>query len=179
MVRLMFDLLRKIVRYLRAIKSQKYSYKIGNMRNHNTNIDSLVPQFVEIGNNFISAPGSIILAHDASLLMHNHGYRVEKTIIGDNVFIGANAVVMPGVSIGDGAIVGAGAVVTKSVPPGVVVAGNPARVLSTVADYYEKCVERGVFVSAPPAFFKLKEGLNLNNDDLDELRAECDLHWKK
>ncbi|MEU5564215.1 acyltransferase [Micromonospora musae] len=53
-------------------------------------------------------------------------------VIGDRVFIGANATVMMGVTIGDGAVIGAGAVVTGDVPAGVVVAGVPARVVSTV-----------------------------------------------
>ena len=48
-------------------------------------------------------------------------------VIGDQVFIGANAVVMMGVTIGDRAVVGAGAVVSRDVPPGTVVAGVPAR----------------------------------------------------
>jgi acetyltransferase-like isoleucine patch superfamily enzyme len=50
-------------------------------------------------------------------------------IIGDNVWIGMNATVLKGVTIGDNSVVAAGAVVVKSVPPNVVVAGNPARVL--------------------------------------------------
>jgi acetyltransferase-like isoleucine patch superfamily enzyme len=49
--------------------------------------------------------------------------------IGDDAWIGAGAIILPNVAIGAGSIVGAGSVVTKSVPPGAVVAGNPARVL--------------------------------------------------
>lgn len=45
---------------------------------------------------------------------------------------------MPGVTIGDGVLIAAGSVVTKSIPAGVVVAGNPARILCTVEDYYER-----------------------------------------
>lgn len=50
-------------------------------------------------------------------------------IIGDNVWIGDKATILPGVSIGDGAVIGANAVVTKDVPPYCVVGGNPARII--------------------------------------------------
>lgn len=56
----------------------------------------------------------------------------EPVVIGDRVFIGANAVVMMGVTIGDEAVIGAGAVVTKDVPPRTVVAGVPARPVADV-----------------------------------------------
>ncbi|HXG48013.1 MAG TPA: DapH/DapD/GlmU-related protein [Methylomirabilota bacterium] len=54
--------------------------------------------------------------------------------IGDDVWIGLNAIILPGVTIGDGSVVAAGSVVTKDVPPRVVVGGNPARI---IADYSE------------------------------------------
>ena len=53
----------------------------------------------------------------------------EKPIIGDNVRIGTNAIVIVGVHIGDNAIIGAGAVITKDVPRGAVVVGNPQRII--------------------------------------------------
>jgi maltose O-acetyltransferase len=52
--------------------------------------------------------------------------------VGDNVWLGGGAIVLPGVTIGDNSVVGAGAVVTKDVPPDVVVVGNPARVVRAV-----------------------------------------------
>ena len=54
---------------------------------------------------------------------------IEPVVIGDDVWIGAAARILKGVTIGDRSIVGAGAIVTKDVPPDVVVAGNPARVV--------------------------------------------------
>ena len=53
-------------------------------------------------------------------------------VIGDNVLVGANAVVLEGVQVGAGAVVAAGAVVTEDVPPGAVVAGSPARIVKMV-----------------------------------------------
>ena len=54
--------------------------------------------------------------------------------IGDNVLIGANAVILEGIKIGDGAVVAAGSVVTEDVPAGVVVAGSPAKIIKSVDD---------------------------------------------
>ena len=56
----------------------------------------------------------------------------------DNVFIGADAIILPGVKIGPNAIVGAGAVVTKDVPPGTIVGGSPAKVIGSFDEYVEK-----------------------------------------
>jgi acetyltransferase-like isoleucine patch superfamily enzyme len=56
----------------------------------------------------------------------------RPTVLGDRVFVGANAVINMGVTIGDGAVVGAGAVVTGDVEPRAIVAGVPARVIGRV-----------------------------------------------
>ena len=55
----------------------------------------------------------------------------KKVTIGDDCWIGANSIILPGVTIGSGSIVGAGAIVTRSVPPLSVVGGNPARIIKT------------------------------------------------
>ena len=60
--------------------------------------------------------------------------RTMPVIIGDNVWIGMNATILKGVTIGENSVVAAGAVVTKSIPPNVVVAGNPAVVVKNFDD---------------------------------------------
>jgi len=60
------------------------------------------------------------------------------TWIGDNVFIGMNATILMGAHIGNNSIVGAGAVVSGSYPDGMVIAGNPAKVICTIDEFYEK-----------------------------------------
>lgn len=129
-------------------------YKIGKVNMHSTFIDNLIPQAVTIGENFVSSLNSVILAHDASTYNHIRKHRIEQVIIGDNVFLGCGAIVLPGVKIGDGAIVGAGAVVTKDVDPFTVVIGNPAKFHCTVAEYIEKCEKRGVLFETPKSFEK-------------------------
>lgn len=58
---------------------------------------------------------------------------VRPVVIGDNVWIGAFATILPGVTIGNGSVIGTGSVVTKSVPENILVAGNPARVVRSLA----------------------------------------------
>ncbi|MBN2181654.1 MAG: hypothetical protein JW715_07050 [Sedimentisphaerales bacterium] len=62
----------------------------------------------------------------------------EPVTIGDDVWIGTRAIIMPGISIGDGAIIGAAAVVTKDVPAYAVVCGNPAQVIKYRTENPEK-----------------------------------------
>ena len=166
-------IMKKIIRWiLNRRKEKRIKYNIGNIKHHNSRIDALMPQFVTIGDNFISAPGSIILSHDASLFFHIGKYRVEKVIIGDNVFLGANSIVLPGVRIGNGAIVGAGAVVTKDVPDNTVVAGNPAKVICTVEEYIKKCSDKKVLYTPPESFYLNFAKRKLNEDELSEFQKK-------
>ena len=101
-------------------------------------LDGIAPDLITIGRGCIVAPAAMILTHDASLLPHTGKYLVRPVAIGDNVFIGYAAIVMPGVTIGDSAVVGAGAVVTSDVPAGTVVAGVPATVIGRVEELVER-----------------------------------------
>ena len=66
------------------------------------------------------------------------GWLFGKIEIGNNVFLGMNAIIMPGVKIGDNSIVAAGSIVTKSVPSGYVVGGNPAKIITDYAKYEKR-----------------------------------------
>lgn len=93
------------------------------------------PWLIEIGNQTTISTGVKLLTHDGATCLaadeDGRRYLYGRIKVGDRCFIGANAVVLPGVTIGDDVIVGAGSVVTRSVDPGQVVAGNPARPVGT------------------------------------------------
>lgn len=87
------------------------------------NLDKTNPKGIFIGNDSYVAFGATILTHDFVRAIH------ADTIIGDKCFIGANSIILPGISIGHNSIVAAGSVVTKNVPKNCIVAGNPAKII--------------------------------------------------
>ena len=102
---------------------------------------------ITIGDNVTMAPRVHILCHDASTKQFLNYTKIGNVTIGDNVFIGAESVVLPGVTIGNNVIVGANSTVTHDVPDGVVVAGSPAKVICSLDDYLTK--ERTRMETAP------------------------------
>ena len=94
-----------------------------------------MPWLIEIGDECTIAPEAYLLAHDASTKRHLNRTRVGRVCIGRRVFIGARAVILPGVTVGDESIVAAGSVVVHDVPPRTIVAGNPARQVGSLDDY--------------------------------------------
>ncbi|RLG76343.1 MAG: N-acetyltransferase [Thermoprotei archaeon] len=101
----------------------------------NTSIQSAVyiPAKVRIGRNVFIGP-RVVFTND----IYPPSRRLVETVVEDNAVIGANATIVAGIVIGKNSVVAAGAVVTKSVPPDTVVAGVPAKVISSRKEYDEK-----------------------------------------
>ena len=116
--------------------------KVGeNVHIFSSTIDMGNLPMMEIGND-VTITEAIVLTHDACLLKKTGYIKVGKVIIGDNVFISKNCVVLPGVKIGSNVVVGAGVIVTKDIPDNSVIVGNPARVLSTYDEFLDKHFKR-------------------------------------
>lgn len=90
-------------------------------------VDVFFPERIHVGTNSVIGYNTTILAHEYLI----HEYRLGDVWIGDNVLIGANTTILPGVTIGDGAVVAAGSVVHKNVAVGAFVGGNPLRELGS------------------------------------------------
>lgn len=122
-----------------------YNIEIGENFFANYNFTVLDVGKVRIGENVQVAPNvSIYTAgHPVHPESRNSGYEYGIDItIGDNVWIGGNTCIMPGVTVGNNVVIGAGSVVTKDLPDDVIAAGNPCRIIRKITeadrDYYYK-----------------------------------------
>lgn len=88
-------------------------------------VDVFFPERISVGRNSIIGYNTTILTHEYLL----REYRLGDVVIGNDVMIGANCTILPGVTIGDGAVVSAATLVHKDVPPGAFVGGNPMQML--------------------------------------------------
>ena len=89
--------------------------------------DIMFPEKITVGENSIIGYNTTLLAHEYLI----REYRLGEIIIGNEVMIGANVTILPGVKIGDGATVSAGTLVHRDVPSGAFVGGNPMRIIYT------------------------------------------------
>lgn len=103
---------------------------------------STEPWIITVGDNVHITDGVKFITHDGGTLLYRHqipDLEITKPIvIGNNVYLGNNVIILPGITIGSNVVIGAGAVVTKDIPDNSVAAGVPARVIKTADAYLEK-----------------------------------------
>ncbi|MEC0313986.1 heptaprenylglyceryl phosphate O-acetyltransferase [Bacillus subtilis] len=132
----------QIARYTPFIGMKNWLYrtflrmKVGNQTSFALMVmpDIMFPEKISVGTNTIIGYNTTILAHEYLI----HEYRIGTVLIGDEVMIGANTTILPGVKIGDGAVVSAGTLVHKDVPDGAFVGGNPMRIIYTKEEMQER-----------------------------------------
>lgn len=112
-------------------------------------------KMIEIGENTIISADVQILVHDYSVATAVRTVRpvttgrlphiLKEVKIGNNVFVGMKTIILPGTTIGDNTVIGAGSVVKGNIPGGVVVAGNPARIIKSIEEYAKAHLEANDF----------------------------------
>lgn len=135
----------KFVAYLRK-KGVQVGENVRFFSPSRTLVDVTCPWLLSIGDNAVIAHGVIILTHDGAWLTLKRSPKSKGAIcggqapvkIGNNVFIGMNAIISKGVTVGDNVIIGVGSVVTKDCEPDSVYAGVPAKRIMSVEEYYKK-----------------------------------------
>lgn len=100
------------------------------------------PWIVSIGNNVHITDGVKFITHDGGTLLFRDkipDLEITKPIVvGDNVYVGNNVIILPGVTIGNNVVIGAGAIVSRDIPDNSVSVGVLARVIKITGEYFEK-----------------------------------------
>lgn len=146
----------------------KYAKRIGVKIGNNCKLNGSPnwgsePYLISLGDHTEVSFDCAFITHDGATWGFRNQERYKGVIrfgrirVGDNVFIGARSVILPGVTIGDNSIIAAGAVVNKSIPANEVWGGVPAKYIMKVNDYAEKCLKE-----TPPYN---KDNMKLNRRD--------------
>lgn len=102
------------------------------------------PYLVKIGDDVRISANTQIITHDGGVWVCRKLFNQQdidllgSVVIGNNVHIGTNVIIMPSVKIGDNCIIGCGSIITKDIPDNSVVAGVPAKVIKSIDEYYAK-----------------------------------------
>lgn len=133
--------------YLKYFYPLKYAKKLGVNMGENIHIYGKVswntePWIITLGNNVYITDGVKFITHDGGTLIFRKKITdleiTKPIVIGNDVYIGNNVIILPGVKIGNNVVIGAGAVVTRNIPNNSLAVGIPARVIKTADQYFEK-----------------------------------------
>lgn len=136
----MIDKLRNVVSNMYIKRLVRRGLKLGENVDFEkgVNIDANFPWLIEIGDNVVLSPWVYILSHDSSSKSLTGLMKIGKVSIGENTFVGARSIILPGTKIGKNCVIGANSIVTRDIPNNSVAVGNPARVISTIDEYKDK-----------------------------------------
>ncbi len=134
------------------IRKNQIFKKIGKNCYYHPLIIPAESDLISMGDNVVVATGVQLITHDMTYTLFGNDEGLEERIgkgkypyytasihIGNNVMIGANSLIMPGVNIGNNVVIGGGTVVTKDIPDGVIVGGVPAK---RIGDYWDLAMKR-------------------------------------
>jgi carbonic anhydrase/acetyltransferase-like protein (isoleucine patch superfamily) len=112
------------------------------------------PYLVFLGNDVTISDSVQFFTHDGGVGIfrgEHPGLELMAPItVGNSVFIGSHAIILPGVRIGDRVVIGAASIVARDVPSGVVAAGVPCRTVRSIEEYEARALAEGVFIAAKP-----------------------------
>lgn len=164
------QMIKKVLNFYRRKfwKSEKYARSIGVQIGVNCDIQDVCfgsePYLIQIGDHVQITSGTKIFTHGAAWVLREKYPDIDffgKVKIGNNVYVGNNALIMAGVTIGNNVIIAAGAVVTRSVCDNSIVGGNPAKKIGSVIDFETKMLQYDVKTKGKKFADKKKCLLNL------------------
>lgn len=129
------------------------------------------PYLIEIGNNVRITDNVKLTTYDGGIwVLRNNGKlknadRFGKIVVGNNVHIGIDSIIMPGVHIGDNVIIGAGSIVTRDIPSNTVAVGVPCKPMETIDEYYYKIKDK-VLISKNMNYQQKKDFILKNIDKI-------------
>jgi acetyltransferase-like isoleucine patch superfamily enzyme len=127
------------------------------------------PYLIEIGNRVRITADVKFETHDGGVGIFRDEYPginiFGRIKVSDNVFIGHNSIIMPGITIGENVVIGAGSIVTKDIPANSLAVGVPARVIKSIDEYKIKVLKKAVYIHSTDPEKRKKEILqSLKND---------------
>lgn len=182
-------MLKRIIRKINKILSPNYAQvqaielardcgvKVGdNCRFYSTNFSS-EPYLIEIGNHVTIAAGVNFITHDGAVWVmrgldekHKEKDIFGQIKIGNNVFIGVNAIILPGIEIGDNTVIAAGAVVSRSFKGNEIIAGVPAKSVRSLEEYI--MLNEKKFVESKSFSSNAKKDYLLHEIEAEQLRKK-------